>query len=113
MNITYFIPIFMLFIILFIIYRSEQIMITKLLKKKFSKETVKMTEIAKRFIGKECIVYTFNSQQYEGTLTEVTDGALVIVRQNGDEELINLDFVLRIREHPKKKNGKKKDIVLD
>jgi len=26
---------------------------------------------------------------------------------------VNLDFVIRIREYPRKKNGKKKDIVLD
>ena len=31
----------------------------------------------------------------------------------GKEEAINLDFVLRIREYPKKKNGKKKSVVLD
>ena len=28
-------------------------------------------------------------------------------------ELINLDFVTRIREYPRKKNGKKKSVVLD
>jgi hypothetical protein len=103
----------MLLIILLVTHWNEQAIIKKLLKKKISKEGEQMTELAKRFIGKECILYTFNSQQYDGTLTEVTDSALVLARKDGSEEIINLEFVLRIREHPKKKNGKKKDIVLD
>jgi hypothetical protein len=85
-------------------------------KKTFSKdkeETQQMRELAKRFIGKECIVYSFNSQTFDGTLTEVTDGALVLTRKDGTEEAINLDFVIRIREYPRKKNGKKKDVVID
>lgn len=31
----------------------------------------------------------------------------------GELKIINLDFVTRIRQYPRKKNGKKKDIVLD
>ena len=84
-----------------------------IIKKKFSKEAGQMKELATRFIGKECIISTFNSQQIDGTVTEVTNGALILVRKDGGEEAINLDFVFRIREYPRKKNGKKKDIVLD
>ena len=70
-----------------------------------------MTEIAKKFIDKECIIYTFNSQ-LSGTVKEVTDGAL-LVENGGTLEAVNIDFVVRIREYPKKKNGKKKSVVLD
>ena len=84
-----------------------------LIKRKFSKEAGQMKELAQRFIGKECIIYTFNSQQLDGTVKEVTNGALVLVRKDGGEEAINLDFVFRIREYPRKKNGKKKDVVVD
>ena len=103
----------MLLLIIFIMRRNEEVAVRNLLKRKFSKETQQMTELAKRFIGKECIVYSFNSQTFDGTLTEVTDGALVLVRKDGSEEAVNLDFVIRIREYPKKKNGKKKGVVLD
>ena len=113
MNPTYFIPILVLFIIIFIIRREEEMAMVMLIKKKFSKEAGQMKELAQRFIGKECIIYTFNTQQLEGTVTEVTDGALVLVRKDGGEEAVNLDFVFRIREYPRKKNGKKKDVVLD
>ena len=72
-----------------------------------------MKELALRFIEKECIIYSFDSgRQYEGIIKEVTDGA-ILIETKGNLEAINLDFVSRIREYPKKKNGKKKAIVLD
>ena len=72
-----------------------------------------MKELAKRFIDKECLISAFDSShQYEGVLKEVSDSA-ILVEKNGTLEAINLDFVIRIREFPKKKNGKKKSVVLD
>ena len=44
---------------------------------------------------------------------EVEDGGLVIEKTTGETEIVNLDFVTRIREYPRKKNGKKKSIVVD
>ena len=71
-----------------------------------------MKELAKRFIDKECLIYAFDSNhQFDGIIKEVTDGAILI--EKGDTvEAINLDFVIRIREYPKNKNGKKKSVVL-
>jgi len=72
-----------------------------------------MKELAKRFIGKECIIASFDgNHQYEGMIKEVTDGA-ILVEKDGKVEALNLDFVMRIREYPKKKNGKRKSVVLD
>ena len=71
-----------------------------------------MTELAKRFMGKECLIYTFNGNQINGTIQEVCGGAL-LVESNGTVEAVNIDFVMRIREYPKKKNGKKKSVILD
>ena len=70
-----------------------------------------MVELAKNFVEKECIVYTFQSQ-ISGVIKEVSNGA-ILLNNNGTVEMINLDFVVRIREYPKKKNGKKKSVVLD
>ena len=70
-----------------------------------------MVELCKKFIDKECIIYTYNSQ-IVATLKEVTDGALLI-EEKGEVQAVNVDFVVRIREYPKKKNGKKKSVVLD
>ena len=72
-----------------------------------------MKELAERFIDKECLIYSFDSShQYEGIIKEVTDGA-ILVEKGGILEAINLDFVIRIREFPRNKNGKKKSVVLD
>lgn len=70
-----------------------------------------MEELAKRLIGKECIVYLMDNQ-VTGVLREVNDGAILL--HNGkDTDVVNLSFVMRIREYPVDKNGKRKSIVLD
>ena len=47
-----------------------------------------------------------------GVIKEVSNSAILI--QNGETlEAVNLDFVIRIREFPKNKKGKKKSIVID
>ena len=75
------------------------------------KEKQKMVELAKQFIGKECIIYTLNNQ-INGTIQSVSDGGLVL-ENNGTREIVNLDYILRIREYPRNKNGKKKSVVFD
>ncbi len=70
-----------------------------------------MKELAKHFLDKECLIYTYNSQ-FGGKIVEVTEGA-ILVDDGKQLEAINLDFVLRIREYPRKKNGKKKSVVID
>ena len=72
-----------------------------------------MKELVKRFIDKECLISSFDSNhQFEGIIKEVTDGA-ILVEKDGKTEAINLDFVIRIREYPRNKKGKKKSVVLD
>lgn len=74
-----------------------------------------MKELAKQFIDEECIVYTIsnNDGSVHGIIREIGDTAVIIERDSGDREIVNLDFVTRIREYPKNKKGKKKTIVLD
>lgn len=72
-----------------------------------------MIELAKRFIGKECFIYAFDSNHvFQGTIKEVSDSA-ILIENGGTIEAVNLDFVIRIKEHPKNKKGKKKSIVID
>ena len=80
-----------------------------------NKENGVMKELAKRFIGEECIIYTITSNDgsVQGLIKEIDDGGMVIEKKTGELEIINLDFVTRIREYPRKKNGKKKSIVVD
>lgn len=112
---TFFIPIFLLWwIIIMNQRRQNETMIKKFIKHKniYKKETAKMVELAKKFIEKECIIYSFNGNQYTGIIKEVSNNAL-LVENEGKSEVINLDFVVRIREYPRDKKGKKKSVVLD
>ena len=72
-----------------------------------------MKELAKRFIDKECLITAFDrNHQFEGVIKEVSDNA-ILVEKKESVEAINLDFVIRIREYPRNKKGKKKSVVLD
>lgn len=105
----------LLFIVIYQQNMNRRIALKKIIsknKKLRKKERLLMTEMVKRFIGKECIIYTANSSQITGTVKEVSDGAILI--DNGkNTEMLNADYVVRIREYPKGKNGKKKSVVLD
>ena len=84
-------------------------------QKKQNKENSEMKELEKRFIGEECIIYTITSNDgsVQGVIKEIDDGGMVIEKKTGELEIVNLDFVTRIREYPRKKNGRKKGVVLD
>ena len=113
MNPSTYIPIIMLWIIIFIMLRNSKSAIAKkIIKKRKMEGNTEMKELAKRFIDKECLIYSFNSNQFEGVIKEVTEGA-ILVEKGGTVEALNLDFVIRIREFPKNKKGKKKSVVLD
>ena len=107
--------IIMIWIIIFIMFRNRRkvVIIRKIIKKRKVGGDTKMKELAKKFIDKECVIYSFDgNHQYQGVIKEVTDGA-ILVETNGKIDALNLDFVIRIREYPRKKNGKKKSVVFD
>ena len=113
MNLSTYIPIILLWIIIFIMLRNRNnVIVNKIIKKRKTEGKNEMKELAKKFIDKECLIYSFNGNQHEGVIKEVTDGA-ILVEKADSVEAINLDFVIRIREFPKNKKGKKKSVVLD
>lgn len=99
---AYFVPIFMLFLILYLSRRNREMLARRVVTNKRMENREKMFEAAKKFIGKKCVVYTFNSDYVSGTVKDVTGGAIILDRK-GNEEIINLDFVTRIKESPEKK----------
>ena len=111
---SHFILIIVVFVVLYIAFRNRKAVVArKIVKNRKSEDKSKMIELAKKFIDKECLIYAFDSNhQFQGVIKEVSNGAVLI--ENGDTvEAINLDFVIRIRELPKNKKGKKKAVVLD
>lgn len=102
----------MLLVALLIIYlenKRERDWVTQYLKMKKGREKEVMTEAIKKFIGKECIIYLLNGQVV-GVIEEVSERS-ILVKTSTDSEVINLDFVMRVREYPRNKKGKKKTIV--
>ena len=70
-----------------------------------------MNEVVTQYVGKECIV-NCGSSQIAGVVESVEGHWIVLMGKCG-RELVNLDYVSRIREYPLTKTGKKKSIVLD
>lgn len=101
-----------LWIVIFIILKNRKSVVAKQMLKK-RKVGSEMRELAKKFIGKDCILSSFDgSHRYDGVIKEVSDSA-VLLEKDGKAEAVNLDYVIRIREYPKNKNGKKKSGVFE
>lgn len=110
-----------IFILLFCIIlpaaRRRRTMAALMIKKRKCKkltleERIKMYEIIKRFIGKECIIslMTGETSQVQGTIKDVQENWVVIDTGYGDD-VVNIDYITRVREYPRNKNGKKKAFV--
>ena len=114
MQASQYLPIIVIFVVLYILYsRRKAVVAKKTIQKRSSEDNAKMIELAKRFIGKECLISAFDSShQFDGVVKEVSDNA-ILIEKNEKLEAINLDFVIRIREYPKNKKGKKKSLVMD
>ena len=71
-----------------------------------------MTELAKKYIEKKCIIYNLNDNQITGVIKALSHGALRMDNA-GNLQAVKRDFIVRIREYPTKKNGKEKSVILD
>ena len=102
------IVLFLLFVTLFLWLRRRHrnvIAVRMMRRKRQSKreERIDMEEMARRFIGKNCTLQTFDSNAITGELLEVTAGAVRVRGKDGQEAAVNLDFILKILEVPEKK----------
>lgn len=111
MEVSVYIVIFLpLILILLSRQRDHKYMAHQIISRK--KGRVQMRELAKKFIDKKCIVYTFDRSQIIGIIKEVSDSG-VLVGDSYGVEAVNLDFIVRIREYPRNKKGKEKSLILD
>ena len=76
---------------------------------------IKMNELINKFLNKDVIIYSMSSENacVEGIITDITENWITVKDKTDCEQIINLEYVTRIREYPKNKNGKKKSVVLD
>ena len=104
---------FILFVVLMYQKREERlVVIRKHLRAKRGKKD--MTTLIEKYIGKECLIYTCtSSSQITGVIKSCNEGWLEIENINGQFDLVNCEYITRIREYPRNKNGKKKGVILD
>ena len=71
-----------------------------------------MTDVFNKYVGKDCVIYLSNSSSniVECNVNSVSDNWLSVKTKDGDE-MINIDYIIRIKEHPVNKNGKKKSVI--
>ena len=102
----------LMFLILFLEKRNNIVtVVRKHLRSK--KGNVNMTEMIKNYIGKECLIYTCTSgSTVTGVIRSYNDGWIEI-EQNGQCDIMNCEYITRIREYPRNKNGKKKSVIVD
>ncbi len=105
-----YLPIIILFIIIFISYSNEKKLVCKnIIKKKKGRDF--MNEVIQRYIGKDCLIYlSLSSTVVTGNVISLNDNWITVKTKDG-EETVNLDYIIRIKEHPVNKNGKKKSVI--
>ena len=111
MNVGVYIAIFLPLILLMLRQRQEREYVAQRIVKRKGEGT-DMKELAERFVGKECLIYTLGGSSITGVIREVAGNA-VLLESGSTLETVNLDYVMRIREYPRNKKGKKKSVVLD
>ncbi len=100
-----------LVVIFFSKMQNNLLVIRRHLRKR--KGNTHMTELINKFIGKECLIYTCTSgNTVTGIIRSYNEGWIEVER-DGVCDIMNCEYILRIREYPKNKNGKRKSIVLD
>ncbi len=103
-----------LWIIIFILIytRNKKRRFLNILRiKRKKKGRGQMSHIIEKFIGKDCLINLGSGSNADGTVKSVVDGWVEIEGKNGDLQAVNVDYICRIREYPKSKNGKRKIVV--
>ena len=92
-----------LFLVIFVAHRHEKIVLKIRQRRRKRKGNIDMNELVQRFLGKNCIIYLGTTGgDLRGTI-EAVEGNWVSVRTKESTEVVNLDYICRIKEKPLKK----------
>lgn len=106
---SYYYVIIML-VILLILQRKKAKQIFTVLKIKRKRRGIKMASVIEKFIGKDCFINLGSGGSADGVVKSVTEGWVELENENGEIQAVNVDYISRIREYPRNKNGKRKTI---
>ena len=83
------------------------------IRKKHRRGVDLMNKIVMSYVGKDCLIYTMSSSEIvTGVVEAVEDGWITVRSFDGQTtEAVNAEYVTRIKEYPKNKNGKRKALV--
>lgn len=112
---TYWISICMLILVLSLLYqqRGELRQVVRRIQKR-RKGGKAMSETLQQFLGRECVITLANGSGITGVVKAIDGNWVTVQTGKLDEENINLlslDYIMRIREYPKNKNGKRKSVI--
>lgn len=104
------------FLILFLVFlparAARRLRIHRIVKRRRRKGSKLMYDLIQTMLGQEVIVYVTDGSTtaVTGSLRKVEDGWIQIERSNHQIEIVSVDYISRIQEHPrsvKEKNKKK------
>lgn len=106
----------LIFILLFVIpakraWQHRQAMVSKRNRVKRRKGESTMNELIRSYIGKEVIIWASSSSGVTGTLTKIEENWVELEDKYGTQ-ILNTDYISRIQEYPRNKNGRKKTVIV-
>ena len=69
-----------------------------------------MNHMIEKFIGKDCLISLGSGSNADGVVKSVSDNWVELESKDG-LQAVNIDYISRIREYPKNKNGKRKVVI--
>ena len=110
MNSSYIAVFILIFVVLITIQERNNLLRLIIRRKKQRRGNLSMNEIIKNYIGKDCVIYLSNSSSViTGCLISLNDNWITVKTKDGDE-ILNIDYIVRLKEHPVNSKGKKKQI---
>lgn len=104
-------------LLLLSLHRRKKRMLQAVMRRRNQRGKRNMNELLCEFIGKNCILYTLDAQ-VSGVVEEIGDKWVRLRAEptkggSADVQVLNLDYITRVRLYPKNKKGKNVSVVLD
>lgn len=109
MNSSYIVLFLIVFLILYMNKRRNNLL--QILRIKRRKREKFMPHMIEKFIGKDCIINLGSGGTADGIVKAVSEGWIEIEDKSGNSQVVNIDYISRIREYPTNKNGKRKVVI--
>lgn len=98
-------------IIMFLLQRKKVMRMLHILRiKRRKRGKAYMNHMIEKFIGKDCLINLGSGSNADGVIKSVSDGWVELENKDG-LQAVNIDYISRIREYPKNKNGKRKVVI--